>query len=107
MDPSEIEWLEPWSAVTDEVMQARLERELVKEVGRGHVLFQRQVKTLARRYDRDDVLYAVENPSQLALVHLSYAAKPDRPPWPSTTLFDDLIGFIDARMKPDHDEYTG
>jgi hypothetical protein len=38
---------------------------------------------------------------------LSYAAKPDQPPWPSTTLFDSLTAFIEGRMKPDHVEYAG
>ena len=55
---------------------------------------------------QDDVLYAVGSPSQLAVVHLSYAAKPDQPPWPSTTLFDNLMAFIEGRMKSDHDGYV-
>ena len=103
----EIKWLEPWSAVVDDGMRAMLESELAKEVGRGHLLFQRPTRALARRYDQDDVLYAVGSPAQLAVVHLSYAAKPDQPPWPSTTLFDNLTAFIEGRMKPDHDEYAG
>ncbi|MFN2613902.1 MAG: hypothetical protein ABR552_03675, partial [Actinomycetota bacterium] len=104
MDLSQIEWLEPWSGVADPAMRARLEAELVRELGRGHILFQRLAKALARRLDQDDVLYAVESPSEVAVVHLSYAAKPDQPPWPSTTLFDNLTAFIETRMKPDHDE---
>ena len=103
----DLEWLEPWSAVVDEKMRAALEDELAKELGRGHVLFQRPARAIARRYDQDDVLYAIENPSQLAVVHLSYAAKPDRPPWPSTSLFDDIAAFIQERMNPDHDDYAG
>ena len=102
----EVEWLEPWSAVVDEGMRAKLESELAKEVGRGHVLFQRPTRALARRHNQDDVLYAVGSPSQLAVVHLSYAAKPDQPPWPSTTLFDNLMAFIEGRMKSDHDGYV-
>lgn len=107
MESDEVEWLEPWSAVADDGMRANLESELAKEVGRGHLLFQRPSRALARRYDQDDVLYAVGSPSQLAVVHLSDAAKPDQPPWPLTTLFDNMTAFIDGRMKPDHDEYAG
>ena len=103
----DVEWLEPWSAVVDDAMRAQLESELAKEVGRGHLLFQRSAKALARRYDQDDVLYAVGSPSQLAVVHLSYAAKPDQPPWPSTMVFDNMTAFIEERMKRDHDEYAG
>jgi hypothetical protein len=102
----EVEWLKPWSAVVDDEMRGKLESELAREVGRGHVLFQRPTRALARRHDQDDVLYAVGSPSQLAVVHLSYAAKPDRPHWPSTTLFDNLMAFIEGRMKPDHDGYA-
>lgn len=101
-----VEWLEPWSAVVDDGMRAQLESELAKELGVGHVLFGRPTRALARRHDQDDVLYAVGSPSQVAVVHLSYAANPDQPPWPSTTLFDNLMAFIEGRMKPDHEGYA-
>ncbi len=107
MEIDEIEWLEPWSAVVDDGMRAQLESELAREVGPGHLLFQRKARALARRYDQDDVLYAVAGPSQLAAVHLSYAAQPDQPSRPSTTLFDNLTAFIERRMKPDHHGYSG
>ena len=103
----EVEWLEPWSAIVDDEMRAQLEGEVAREAGRGHPLFQRPARALARRYDQDDVLYEVGSPSQLAVVHLTYAPKPDQPPWPWTTLFDSMTAFIDARMRPDHEEYAG
>jgi hypothetical protein len=103
----QMEWLEPWSAVIDEAMRAKLEGELAREVGRGHILFRRPARALARRYDQDDVLFAIGNPSQLAVVHLTWAAHPEGPAWPSTSLFDEMSGFAEERMKRDHDEYAG
>jgi hypothetical protein len=103
----DVEWLEPWSAVVDDGTRADLEDELAKEVAPGHLLFKRPARALARRHDQDDVLYAVGNPSQLAVVHLSYATKPDNPPWPSTAVFKDVTAFIEGRMKLDHEEYAG
>jgi hypothetical protein len=37
--------------------------------------------------------------------HLSYASHPDRPPWPSTTVFENIPEFIEKAMKPDHADY--
>jgi hypothetical protein len=106
-ETTKVEWLEPWSAVIDDKMRATLEAELIAEVAQGHTLFQRPARAIARRDDQDDVLYAVGTPSELAVVHLSYAARPDRPPLPTTAIFESMAAFIQDRMKLDHDEFAG
>jgi hypothetical protein len=105
MNGENIEWMEPWTPIVDPALRTSLETELRNEVAQGHVLFGRSAMALARRSDQDDVLFAVDNPSQFAVVHLSYAARPDRPPWPDTICFDDVETFVEGRMRPDHEEY--
>src|SRR5215472_494224 len=86
LDPEKVGWLEPWSPVKNQQHAAWLERELKKEVVRGHVLFGRAAMAVAVRADQDDVLFQISDPTQLAVVHLTWAARADRPPWPSTSL---------------------
>ena len=100
-----IDWLEPWRALS-EPEKPRLEIELSYELALGHVLFGRRARALAVRVDCDDVLFELLAPPGLAVVHLSYAERPDRPPWPTTELFADAPDFIARRMKPDHADYT-
>jgi hypothetical protein len=98
-------WLEPWYPLSDDVIRERLERELKSELAADHVLYGRNAHAVATRKDCDDVLFEVGQPSQFAVVHLSYAARPDRPPWPSTEVFENVADFIE-RMKADHSDYT-
>jgi hypothetical protein len=104
-DVGQVAWLEPWSPLVDSRHAAKLERELTKEVARGHVLFGRVARALAVRGDQDEVLFEVANPVQFAVVHLSWVAGSDRSPWPRTTLFQTIAEFVDTRMTPDHEEF--
>jgi hypothetical protein len=61
---------------------------------------------VARRCDCDDVFFELEGAQQLAVVHLSYASHPDRPPWPTTEIFEGVKDFVERRMQPDHSDYT-
>lgn len=51
--PEDFTYLEPWEDETSD----RFADELYKEVSSEHILFGAQVKTLARRCDRDDFLF--------------------------------------------------
>jgi hypothetical protein len=99
-------WREPWVPVANEREPGLLAAELLREVAPGHPLHDRPVRIWARRCDCDDVLVLVGNPEQLAVVHLSYASRPDRPPWPKTRIFDSFAEFVEKIMIPDHDEFT-
>ena len=100
-----VEWLEPWQAVT-EAQGRRLEEELRLELAAEHVIFGRPARALGTRCDCDDVLFEINDPPEHAVVHLAYAAHPDRPPWPTTELFRNLNDFVERRMKPDHSDYV-
>ena len=103
-EKDDLEWLEPWAPV-DELLRDALERELDRELVAGHVLFGREIRALARRHDRDDVLFVAESPRQFAVVHLTYARE-TRPEWPHAMIFGSLQEFAEGCMVPDHEELT-
>lgn len=75
---------EPLLDVQEDPEQAdALAAELVREVAPGHVLYGRPVRVVARALPNDDIV--VECEGSVAVVHLTWARKPDTPPWPLTT----------------------
>jgi hypothetical protein len=96
-------WLEPWQRVAAgqaSQLQATLQRQLVS----GHVLFGRGAQAIARS-DDDQVLYLLQDPQQLAVVHLS-SARSKTPDQPHSMLFDSVAEFVEGCMRPDHEELT-
>jgi hypothetical protein len=94
---------EPWGAFTDENMRVSFEAQLRREVGPGHLLDGIDVHAIARRYDRDDVLFALDR-GGWAIVHLAWGETSHDPRWPTTSLFatkDD----VDARIAADASEF--
>ncbi|MCP3883012.1 MAG: hypothetical protein GY701_32130 [Sulfitobacter sp.] len=83
--------------IQDETARAAMERELKREVARGHVLHRVPAHAIARCYHCDDVLFGLAD-GRFARVHLSWPHKgPDRPPWPRTEILDewgDVTGYI-------------
>ena len=57
--------------------------ELRREVAPGHVLHDRATRVIARAMPNDDVV--VECEEEVAVVHLTWTQRQDRPPWPRTT----------------------
>jgi hypothetical protein len=93
-----IEWTEPWAAVfrTDE--QAGLQIELGVELAEAHPLFGYAVTAIARRYDRDDVLFELPD-GRVAEVHLTWrGAKEVDTRWPRAQLFSSVEEWIKERM---------
>jgi hypothetical protein len=84
-----------------------MERELQRELSAGHPLFGLPVKTLARRQDCDDVLFALQDGTgRVAVVHLTWThSPPERPPWPGTTLFQSLEIWAAEGMRLDAAEF--
>lgn len=105
-DIDKTSWLIPWEALNEE-LRISVERELQKELAHGHVLFGRKLCGLAHRRDCDDVLFQLNGSNQLAVVHLSFPRPgPDRPPFPSTEIFESFDLFVAERMKPDNDDWN-
>jgi hypothetical protein len=95
-------YLEPWHALAEEECIA-LRAELTRELPPGHALEGIQVKCLARRQDRDDVLFELQDGSgRFASVHLTWQAERE-PPWPSTVIYEGVAVWL-AAMKAHHHE---
>src|SRR5437868_14416611 len=78
--------------------------ELLLELKPGHPLFGLPVAPVARRYDQDDVLFEVlDGSGRVAEVHLTWAGGRERPPWPSTSLFDSFAAWA-AAVRADYPE---
>jgi hypothetical protein len=87
----ELSFMLPWEPVDD---GSGLEAELAKEIGKLHPLYGKTLRAVAKRIDRDDVIFA--GPDCVALVHLTWSSKQETDPrWPSTYVFtsiDELAG---------------
>lgn len=101
-----MEWLAPWDPVE---AGEGLDDELRREVGPGHPLHRVATRTVARRQDRDDVLFALEDGTgRVAVVHLTWTSSPpEEPPWPSTRLFPSLEAWAATDLVEDHREFAG
>ena len=117
-DPSLPRLREPWYRVSDPCFVKELRREMCPQ----HILYGVQVKTVARRFDNDDVLFEltdhthtlVGSPSppinspilnlRKAMVHLTWGGLETDPAWPSTGLFSTWAQWIDQIMVPEADE---
>ena len=98
------EFLLPWKPVEDaaDSLAAELDRETVP----SHPLFGESVRALARRIDCDDVLFELLRPQGgYAVVHLTWNEEQD-PRWPRTHLHDSFEAWLQAVMRPDHEEYV-
>jgi len=90
-------YLKPWFANTSPSFVEELGREVVP----GHALSGANVTPIARRRDRDDVLFALlDGTDRLAAVHLTYARRSD-PNYPTVRLFANF-GEWEEAMKIDH-----
>jgi hypothetical protein len=103
-----MEWRVPWYSVVDDAAQvAGMSLQLSRELARGHPLFGLPVKTLARRQDCDDVLFAIEDGSgRVAVVHLTWTrSPPERPPCPWTVLYPTMAAWAAKGMRADAEEF--
>jgi hypothetical protein len=68
--------------------------------------FLRQMRTLARRQDCDDVLFAVEDGSgQVVIVHLTWARHPEPAPWPIAAMCPSLAVWAAEGMRADAEDF--
>lgn len=105
-----IEMLTPWSAFAELFDQQgaaqMLATRLKNDLPQGHVLEHCDVRAVARRSDKDYVLFEIIGAeSRLAVVHMTWRKESD-PHWPSTRVFRNWREFADKAMIPDHREFT-
>lgn len=88
---------EPWYLTADSCLVAELRRELP----RGHALHGLPVTTVARRQDRDEVLYRIDDElDRYAVVHLTYQVE-TQADWPQCTMFASADVWL-RQMDEDH-----
>jgi hypothetical protein len=99
----ETDWIgirEPWDEFVDDANQEAWEAELQRELSPGHSLYGRGIRGIARRHDRDDALFALDE-GGWAVVHLTWSAKPEVAPiWPTTSLLATRADVV-ARIERD------
>ena len=100
-----INWLEPWDELF--VKPSSFEKELNSEIGKKHILYQKKVTAIGRRYDCDDILFQVQDSEfSFAVVHLTYSKAKERDSdYPRTILYKDLNDWINRCMIPNHSEF--
>lgn len=98
MDTS-IELPEPWYWTEQDFAD-----QLKKEVIKGHVLFGKTVKTLARRQDNDDVLFLVDN-KKFAVVHLTWSGLSSHTGLPRTEVYETWDDLFNNRILVDKEGY--
>lgn len=97
------EILEPWYATKDNFVD-----QLKKEIGKEHILHGREVRSIAKREDNDDVLFEVIASSDFmyAKVHLTWASEPaDDSLWPLTQCYKTWQEVYDYVMIPDNENW--
>src|SRR6185503_16100622 len=101
-----MEFLRPWAPVGENA--TRLQRELHDELGPHHILKGRDMRAVAERQDCDDVLFvSADEPPTIAVVHLTYANRPEQDPlFPGTTFFNSIDDWIERGMQADHDDFV-
>lgn len=83
-------WPDGWHSVGARSAGHAWEKELRLEVGPKHILWQRDVRLIARRHNRDDALFELSD-GRVAEVHITWAGhqEPDEK-WPWTIVFASL-----------------
>ncbi len=95
-----LHYLKPWhSDNTDLTVQ------LHREINKKHILYGKQVKTIARRQDNDDALFEVDNADfKYAMVHLTWSLKKlDDEKYPRTQTFKSWQEVYENRILLDHE----
>ncbi|SDP22661.1 hypothetical protein SAMN04487897_1512 [Paenibacillus sp. yr247] len=81
--------------------------ELQKEISINHTLFSVPLRVIARRLDRDDLLFMFEGSTKVVQVHLTWKGKSeDDPNWPKTKVFAIIQDWMNQIMIPDSEEFN-
>jgi hypothetical protein len=93
-------WPRGWWAIDDPEHRRIFREELESELGAGHMLEGVKLEPIARADGVDDYLFLAED-GRVAEVHLTFANRPERPPWPGAALYESLEHW---RKEKDDDE---
>lgn len=71
-----------------------LDAELARELGPEHSLYGQQVRAIARRLDRDDVVFAIRRSPTVAEVHLTWSGRREPTDFPTTRIFASMLDWF-------------
>ena len=96
-------FLEPWIPETSKTFL----EELHKEISENHILYGADLDVIARREDKDEVLYQYKaNPDKCVQVHLTWKMdKQIDSKWPKTREFNSFDDWVNEVMLIDNKEY--
>jgi hypothetical protein len=103
-----MDWTEPWwhIALKRPDLAAAHEREHRAELAADHPLFGIPVAAIAKHDESDDLLFQLlDETGRVAVVHLTWARRPEHLPWPYFDLYSELDAFAEQRMRPDQEEF--
>lgn len=103
-----IEFLDPWwsTAGKDARFHDTFHDQLRREVPPGHVMYGVPARMIARHDASDDTLFELlDGSGRVAVVHLTWAKRRERLPWPGTDVYPSLRAFAEERMLPEHRAY--
>jgi hypothetical protein len=98
--------LSPWESI-DPAKSTKFEDEYAVEIGKAHPLYGVPVKAIARRVDRDDVLFRLlRHLCDYAVVHLTWSGREEvGPMWPALEIYADDDDLMEKCIRPTHQEY--
>lgn len=104
-----MEWLEPWRPTEGQGREFHetFRRELERELSPGHELYGVPVRLIGRHAASDDALFELlDGSGRVAVVHLTWANRPERVPWPETAIYRSLEAWAEQRMRPEHEGWA-
>lgn len=103
MNEPNSQFIEPWIQETSNAFI----KELIKELSNEHILFGEELEVVARRIDKDDVLYKFKQlDDKYVQVHLTWKMDKElNPNWPKSTIYSSLEEWINNVMKLDNKEF--
>ena len=102
-----MEWLDPWwsTEARAKAFHETFRKQLELEVPPGHVLFGLPVKLIGRGNGDDALFEILDGTGRVAVVHLTWAKKQERLPFPGTEIFENIEAFYERRIRPEHEEW--
>jgi len=87
-------------------MEGHLKENYIKNQEKNHILHDKKVSAIGRRYDRDKFLFQVNDLGfEVAVVNLTFSVKEENNNFPKIKLYKDLNDWINNCMIPDHYEF--
>ena len=93
---------EPWELIIDDEEASRIKIELSKEINKNHTLNGTNCHPIAKRIDRDDILFKITpHLCEYAVVHLTWSGKEEKDRlFPHVDIYTDLEHLKNERISP-------